>query len=56
MTNLWLPKEKWGEGQIKSLELTYTHTTKYKVDNQDSYQGPTLQHRELDSLFCNNLK
>ena len=28
------------------------HTTIYKIDNQ---QGSTLQHRELYSIFCNNL-
>ena len=28
------------------------HTTIYKIDNQ---QGPTVQHRELYSIFCNNL-
>ena len=29
-----------------------THTTVYKIDNQ---QGPTVQHRELYSITCNNL-
>ena len=33
-------------------EHTHTHTTIYKTDNQ---QGPTVQHRELDSIFCDNL-
>ena len=28
------------------------HTTIYKIDNQ---QGHTVQHRELYSIFCNNL-
>ena len=28
----------------------YTHTTIYKRDNQ---QGPTVEHRELYSVFCN---
>ena len=28
------------------------HTTVYKIDKQ---QGPTVQHRELYSVFCNNL-
>ena len=30
----------------------HTHTTIYKLDNQ---QGPTVEHRELYSIFCNNL-
>ena len=30
----------------------YTHTTIYKRDNQ---QGPTVEHRELYSIFCDNL-
>ena len=29
-----------------------THTTICKTDNQ---QGPTVQHRELYSIFCDNL-
>ena len=29
-----------------------TQTTTYKIDKQ---QGPTVQHRELYSIFCNNL-
>ena len=28
------------------------HTTIYKTDKQ---QGPTVQHRELCSIYCNNL-
>ena len=30
----------------------HIHTTVYKIDNQ---QGPTVEHRELYSIFCNNL-
>ena len=30
----------------------HTDTTIYKTDNQ---QGPTVQHRELYSIFCDNL-
>ena len=48
---LWLPGGKPGEGQIGSLGLTCTPTI-FKIDNQ---QGPTVQHRELCSIFCNNL-
>ena len=28
------------------------HTTMNKIDDK---QGPTVQHRELYSIFCNNL-
>ena len=28
------------------------HTTIYKIDNQE---GPTVQHRDLYSIYCNNL-
>ena len=30
----------------------HTHTTMYKIDNQE---GRTVEHRELYSIFCNNL-
>ena len=30
----------------------HTHTIIYKIDNQ---QGPTVQHRELYSVSCDNL-
>ena len=30
----------------------HTHTTIYKIGNQ---QGPTILHRELYSIFCDNL-
>ena len=30
----------------------HIHTTIYKIDNQ---QGPTVQHRELYPVSCNNL-
>ena len=29
----------------------HIHSSIYKIDNQ---QGPTVQHRELYSIFCNN--
>ena len=35
--------------QVDSLQLS---TTIYKIDNQ---QGPTVQHKELYSIFCDNL-
>ena len=30
----------------------HRHTTIYKIDNQ---QGPTVEHRELYSMFCDGL-
>ena len=39
---LWLPKGKGRE-----------HATLYKIDNQ---WGPTVAHRKLCSIFCNNLQ
>ena len=30
----------------------HTHATLYKIDNQ---QGPTVLHRELYLIFCDNL-
>ena len=30
----------------------HVHTAIYKIDNQ---QGPTVEHRELCSVLCNNL-
>ena len=44
--------------RCKELDMTeatqqaHTHTHIYKVDNQ---QGPTVQHREPQSIFHNNL-
>ena len=40
----WTQLSNWTNNKI--------YTTIYKVDNQ---QGPTIQHRELYSMFCNNL-
>ena len=34
------------------FQVTIKHTAIFKLDNQ---QGPTVQHRELCSIFCNNL-
>ena len=51
-TNLWLPQGK-GQGRGKlGVWDEYIHTTVYKMDNQ---QGPTVEHEELYSIFCNNL-
>ena len=42
---------KW-QGGINWEFETDTYTTIFKIENQ---QGPTLQHKELCSVFCNNL-
>ena len=44
--------ETWWGGINQELGVTYTHTTIYKIDNQ---KGPTVYHRELYSIFCDNL-
>ena len=43
-----------GKGGRDKLEVwdQQIHTTIYKTGKQ---QGPTVQHRELYSIFCNNL-
>ena len=41
----------WGINQ-KSGMNAHTHITIYKIDNQ---QGPTVLHREIYSVFCDNL-
>ena len=47
-TYLWLPKGKHGaEGQSRGLGLTHTHYY--------NNQGPTVEHRELYSVLCDNL-
>ena len=47
-TNLWLPK---GVGRDKSgVSDEQIQSTIYKTDKQ---QGPTVQHRELYSIFYN---
>ena len=37
---------------MRRLGLTHIHTTVYKIGNQ---RGPTVEHRELYSILCNNL-
>ena len=44
--------EMWGEGHKSGAWDSRTPTTVWKIDNQ---QGPPLEHRELYSIFCNNL-
>ena len=41
-------KGKTGINQEFGIKI---HTTIYKIDNQ---QGPTIQHRKLYPIFCNN--
>ena len=48
--NLWLSTEKCG-GRDKSGAWDEHIDPYYKTDNP---QGPTVQHRELDSIFCDN--
>ena len=49
-TNLWLPKGKGGGGGDKlGVWDQQVQTTIYKIDKQHS---PTVQHRELYSVFC----
>ena len=46
-------REMWGQGRDKSEAWDeHTHTIIYKIDNQ---QGPTVWHRELYSIFCDNI-
>ena len=40
------------EGRDKLVVLHQTHTLLYKIDKQ---QGPTVQHRELDTVSYNKL-
>ena len=56
-----LRKQTYGSHKRKKVERDKLgvqdeniHTTVYKIDSQ---QGPTVQHRELNSIFCitNNL-
>lgn len=46
-TNLWLPKRKVGR-RDEGMRGTVDH----RIDNQ---LGPTVAHRELYSVFCNDL-
>ena len=51
-TNLWLPKGKeGGKDRLGVLDL-HTHTTTYKIEY---LWGPAIEHRELYSIFYNNL-
>ena len=52
-TNFWLPEGEDGGGDIDlGVWDRHTHTSIFYVDNP---QGPTIQHRELCSTFCNYL-
>ena len=48
-TNLWLPDRKGG-GINQEFGID-RHTAIYKTDKQ----GPTVQHKELYTISCNNL-
>ena len=50
---LMVTKGERGVGRDKLGVWDYhRHTTIYKIDNQ---QGPTVEHRELYSMFCDGL-
>ena len=40
-----------GKAQLGSL-AGHVHTATFKIDNQ---QGPSVPHRDICSIFCNNL-
>ena len=48
-TNLQLPKGKQGRDKLGDWDQ-HTHNTIHKLDKL----GPTVQHRELYSMSCNN--
>ena len=50
-TNLWLPKGKEGEKGINQEFGINIYILLHKTDKK---QGPTVEHRELYSLSCNN--
>ena len=51
-TNSWLPGETGGwERWIGTLGMTCTHCY-----IQNYQQGPTVQHKKLCPILCNNLK
>ena len=43
--------ERWGRDKLGVWD-SQIHSPIYKIDNQ---QGPAVYHRELYSIFCNNL-
>ena len=51
LVNLQLPKGKGGSDKLRAWDQQI-QTTIYKTDKQ---QGPTVQHKELYSIPCNNL-
>ena len=46
-----MPREKGGERDELGGRDWYMHTAKRKTDQQ----GPTVEHKELYSMLCNNL-
>ena len=45
---LWLPRRRGGGG---GLDWEFENST--VMDRMDKQQGPTVQHRELCSISCN---
>ena len=50
-TNLWVPQWTMGGRDSQGVWDQHVRTAIFKMDNQ----GPTVQHRELYSISCNNL-
>ena len=51
--NLWLWRGRGKGGEKIDWEFENdVHSATFKIDHQ---QAPTVQHRELGSMFCNNL-
>ena len=44
-----------GEGIVKEFGIDMVHFNMYAVFKMDDQQGPTVYHRELCSILCNNL-
>ena len=49
---LWLQNGKRGGRDKSGAQAEHAHTAIFKIDNQ---QGPTIPHKELYSVLCNNL-
>ena len=50
-TNMVTKEERWEREDKSGTWDQQTHTTIYITDNQ---QGPTVEHRELYSVLCDN--
>ena len=51
-TNLWFPKGKGGRGEDKSGG--WDGRKHAAIDKTDNQQGPTVWHRELSSILCDD--